>query len=162
MHEVGFGEEAGGDLLGGFEAGEGEGEAFADAVIVDWEDVGAAEAEDEQHLDGPTTDSSYLRQVLDDVFIGHTADAGEGGDGAVEGLGGEVSQGERFVVGEPGRAELLVGAVDEVLRVGMEALAAGIEAAEGMEAFDEAAMDGGGGFAVELLIDDAFDERLEG
>src|ERR1700722_2935773 len=31
-----------------------------------------------------------------------------------------------------------------------------------MEAFEHAAMDGGSGFAVQLLIDDAFDEGFEG
>jgi hypothetical protein len=40
--------------------------------------------------------------------------------------------------------EVLLGAVDWV------------------KAFDEAAVDGGGGFAVELLVDDALDEGLEG
>ncbi len=34
-------------------------------------------------------------------------------------------------------------------------------AAEGMEAFEQAAMDGGGGFAVELLVDDALDQRFK-
>ena len=33
---------------------------------------------------------------------------------------------------------------------------------DGIEALEEAAVDGGGGFAVELLIDDALDEGLEG
>ena len=36
----------------------------------------------------------------------HAADAGEGGDGAVEGFGGEVAEGEGLVGGEAGGAEL--------------------------------------------------------
>ena len=156
VHDVGFGEVHGGDFVGGFEFAEGEGEAFADAVVVDGEDVGAAEAEDEEHLDGPAADAADLGEVLDDGFVGHTADAGEGGDGAVEGLGGEVAEGEGLVVGEAGGAELLVGAVEQVL--GGEVLV-GCDRVEG---FKQAAVDGGGGLAVELLVDDALDQGFEG
>src|ERR1700733_14423390 len=80
MHDVGFGKVHGGDLVGGFEFAEGEGEAFADAVVAYGEDVGAAEAEDQQHFDGPAADASDPGEVLDDGFIGHAADLGEGGD----------------------------------------------------------------------------------
>src|ERR1700682_2180776 len=89
VDDVGFGEVGGGYFVCWLELAEGEGEAFADAVVVNGQDVGAAEAEDEQHLDGPLADAADLREVLDDVFVGHAADAGEGGAGAVEGLGGE-------------------------------------------------------------------------
>ena len=161
VHVVGFGEVHGGDFVGGFEFAEGEGEAFADAVVVDGEDVGAAEAEDEEHLDGPAADAADLGEVFDDGFVGHAADVGEGGDGAVDGFGGEVAEGEHLVFGEAGGAELLVGAVEEVLRGGM-GCGAWAEGHDGGEAFEQAAVDGGGGFAVELLIDDGFDEGFEG
>jgi hypothetical protein len=98
-----------------------------------------------------------VREVFDDGFVGHATDAGEGGDGAVDGFGGEVAEGEGFVVGEAGGAELLVGAVEEVMGIGVIA-----DTADGMEAFEQAAVDGGGGFAVELLVDDGFDERFKG
>ena len=97
MHDVGFGEVHGGDLVGGFEFAEGEGEAFADAVVVDGEDVGAAEAEDQQHFYGPAADAADLREVFDDGFVGHAADVSEIGDGAVDGFGGEVAEGEHLV-----------------------------------------------------------------
>ena len=42
VHDVGFGEVHGSDFVGWFELAEGEGEAFADAVVVDREDVGTA------------------------------------------------------------------------------------------------------------------------
>ena len=122
MHDVGLGEVHRGDLVGGFQFAEGEGEAFADAVVVDWEDVGAAEAEDEEHLDGPAADAADLGEVLDDGFVGHAADAGERGDGAVDGLGGEVAEGEGFVVREASGAELLVGAVEQMLGGGVVAM----------------------------------------
>src|SRR5580692_11092183 len=38
----------------------------------------------------------------------------------------------------------------------------GFERHRGREGFNHAAMNGGGGFAVELLIDDAFDECFKG
>ena len=156
VHDVGFGEIHGGDFVGGFEFAEGEGEAFADAVVVYGEDVGAAEAEDEEHFDGPAPDAAYCGEVLDDGFVGHPTDADEGGDGAIDGFCGEVSESEGLVVGEAGGAELLVGAVEKML--GGEVLVGG----DGVEAFEQAAVDGGGCFAVQLLIDDAFDESFEG
>ncbi len=40
--------------------------------------------------------------------------------------------------------------------------ACGFECQYGREGFEETAMDGGGCFAVELLVDDGFDESLKG
>jgi len=142
VHDVGLGEIHGGDFVGGFELAEGEGEAFADAVVVDGEDVGTAEAEDEEHFDGPAAYATNCGEMLDDGFVGHTTDASEGGDGSVEGFGGEVAEGEGLVVGEAGCAKLLVGAVEEMLCG--EVLVAG----DGVEAFEQAAVDGCGGFAM--------------
>lgn len=161
MHDVGFGEIHGSDFVGGLELTEGEGEAFADAVVVDGEDVGTAEAEDQEHFNGPSAYAANLYEMFDDGFVGHAADVFEIGDGAVDGLCGEIAEGEHLVFGEAGSAELLVGAVEEVLRAGMVWFSVGGDAADVVEAFDHAAMDGGGGFAVELLIDDGFDERFE-
>jgi len=95
--------------------------------------------------------------VLDDVVVGHATDTGEGGDGSVEGFGGEIAEGEGFIAGEAGGAELLVGAVEEVLGGGV-----GADSADGCEGLDEAAVDGGGGFAVELLVDDGLGEGFKG
>jgi hypothetical protein len=97
-----------------------------------------------------------LSEVVDYRFIGHATDLGEGGDCAVEGFGGEVAEGKGLVVGDASGAELLVGAVEEVL--GGEVLVAG----DGIEALEEATVNGGCGFAVELLVDDGFDEGFEG
>ncbi len=154
----GLGRRSGGDLLCGLEAEEGEREAFADAVVVDRKHVRTAEAEDEQHLDGPAADAAHLGEVLDDGLVGHAANAGEGGHGAIDGLGGEIAQGEALVVREAGGAQLLVGAVEQMLRIGMDETE---RRAEGLEAFEQAAMDGGRGLAVELLVDDGFDQCLE-
>ena len=134
------------------QAEKGEGEAFADAVVGDGEDVGAAEAEDEQHLDGPDADAADLGEAGDDFFVGHTTDGGEGGDGAVEGLRGEVAEGFGFGGGEAAGAEPVVGGLEQVLGRGMEFAEGGEQAFE----------DGGGGFAVELLIDDGLEQGFEG
>ena len=115
MHFVRFGEIGWGHLVGGFQFAEGEGKAFADAVVVDGEDVGSAEAEDEEHLDSPLADATNLCQVLDDCFVRHAADARKSGDGAIDGLCGEVAEGEGLVVREARSAELFVGAVEKVL-----------------------------------------------
>jgi hypothetical protein len=100
--------------------------------------------------------------VRHDGFVGHATDLNESGDGAVDGFGGEVAEGEHLVFGEAGGAELLVGAVEEMLGGGVGSGACGFECQYGREGFEKTAMDGGGGFAVELLIDDGFDEGFEG
>ena len=60
------------------------------------------------------------------------------------------------------RAELNSRAVEQVLGQGMRRVAVGAEAAEGLKAGDHARMNAGGRFAVELLIDDGFNESLKG
>ena len=61
-----------------------------------------------------------------------------------------------LVVREAGGAELFVGAIEQMLGCGVVA-----DAADGVEAFEQTAMDGRGGFAVELLVDDALDQGFE-
>ena len=95
--------------------------------------------------------------MLDDGLVGHAADGLEIRDGAIEGFGGEVAEGEHLVFGEAGGAKLLVGAVEEMLGGGVDS-----DAADVVEGLEQAAVDGGGGFAVELLIDDGFGEGFEG
>ncbi len=95
--------------------------------------------------------------MLDDGRVVHATDLCQGGDGAVEGFGGEVAEGEDLVVGEAGGAELRGGAVEQML--GRRVLA---EAAEGLEARDHAGVEGGCSLAVELLVDYGFGEGFEG
>ena len=158
FHIGGFGEEVGGDFDCGLEALEGEGEAFADAVVAGGEDVGAAEAEDEEHLDGPFADTANLGEVVNDGLVIHATNAGEGGDGAVESFGGEVAEGEGLIGGEASGAEFRCGDVEDLFGSGVD----GRERGHGLEAGDQAGMNRGGGFAVELLIDDGFGEGFEG
>jgi hypothetical protein len=60
-------------------------------------------------------------------------------------------------VGEAGGAQLFVGAVEQMLSG--EVLA---DTADRREGAEQARVDGGCGFAVELLIDDGFGEGLKG
>lgn len=96
--------------------------------------------------------------MLDDRFVGHAADGSEGGDGAVEGFGGEVAEGEGFVGREAGGSELRGGAIENLLGGGVD----GRKRGHGLEAGYQAGVDGGSGFAVELLVNDGFSESFEG
>src|ERR1700749_591912 len=143
LHLLARREEVGGHLLSWLEAEEGECKAFANAVIVDRQDVRTAEAEDEKHLDGPAADAAHLGKVLDDVLVRHLLDHGECRDGSIEGFGGEIAEGEHLVFREASRAELFVGAIEQMLRRAMDA-----ETAERLEAGEETSVDRRGGFAV--------------
>ena len=134
------------------QAVEGEGESFADAVVGYRQHVGAAEAEDEEHVDGPGADAADLGEAFDDFFIGHAANLNEGGDGSVEGFGGEVAEGFGFGGGEAGGTEEVVWRLKQMF-------GRGVKFAEGSE---QAFEDGGGSFAVEMLVDDGFEKRIEG
>jgi hypothetical protein len=71
-------------------------------------------------------------------------DGFQGGDGAVEGFGGEVAESLDLVETDSGGAKELVWSVEEELWRGV------VVAVEGAEA----AVNGGGGLAVELLVND--------
>ena len=73
------------------------------------------------------------------------------GHGAIERLGGEIAHCLDLVAGDAGGAQRLVGRVEQQLRRGVAA-----------EEFAHAPMDGGRGFAVQLLVEDRFEQRLEG
>lgn len=152
QHGVWFGEHGGVEGFALRQTVEGEGETFADAVIGDGEDVGAAEAKDEEHLDGPRADAANCGETLDDFRVGHAADGDEGGNGAVEGLRGEIAEGFGLGGGEAAGAEHVVGRLKQVFRSGMEL------AERGEQAFEN----GRGRLAVELLINDGFEQRLKG
>ena len=98
--------------------------------------------------------------MFDDGFVGHAANLFESGDGAVDGFSGEIAKGQGLVAGEARGTELLVGAIEDVLGRGVSAC--DFEGHYGREGFNKATVDGGGSLAVELLVDDGFDERFEG
>ncbi len=148
---AGGGEHGGVEGLALWEASEGEGESFANTVVGDGEDVGAAEAEDEEHLDGPDADTANFGEAFDNLLVGKTANPGEGGHGAVDGFGSEVAEGFGFGGGEATGAKHVVGSLEQVLGRRVEFAERGEQALE----------DSGRGFAVKLLVDDGFEQRFE-
>ena len=109
---VGFGQVGGFDGARFGDALKGEREAFAHAVVGYGQHIGAAQAEDEQHLHGPGADAANFGKAFDDVGVAHLADSGAGGHGAVEGARGKVAQGLDLVAGDAGGAERVVGRVE--------------------------------------------------
>ena len=127
--------------------------AAADSEVVGGEDVGTAEVEDEEHFDGPAADAFDAGEAFDEGGVVEMVAFGEGGDDAGEGFVGEVVEVGGFRAGESGGAEGgEVGARDVV---GRGELA-------GWKEFLEAAENGAGSFAAELLVDDGVDEGLKG
>ncbi len=131
----------------------GDGPAFFDAEVVDGEDVGAAEAEDQEHFNGPGADAADRDETFDEFFVGELFGLLEGGDDAIDGFLREVFHGEDFCSGEAGFAEDGLAEFEHFLRGG--------SAAGGAEGFD-AAVNGGGGFAGDGLIGDGFEKSFIG
>ncbi len=48
----------------------GDGPAFFDAEVVDGENVGAAEAKDQEHFNGPGADTADGNKAFDEFFVG--------------------------------------------------------------------------------------------
>lgn len=129
-------------------------DAAAEAEVVDGEEVGAAHDEDEEHFGGPAADAFDGEEGLDDVFVGHGGEGGDGDFAAVE-AGGEVEEVGAFLAGEAAGADdffvFFVDAQD----------AGGGGAAGGEEGFEFAEHRGGGG-GGDLLGEDGVAEGGEG
>jgi len=126
----------------------GDRPAFLYSEIVDGEDVGAAEAEDEEHFDGPGADATDRDEAFDEFFVGEFFGFFECGDDAFDCFLGEVFHGEDFCAGEAGFAEGLGAEFQHFLGCG--------NAPGFAESFD-AAEDGCGGFAGDGLVGDGFE-----
>src|SRR6267378_4012500 len=83
----------------------GYGPAFLYAEVVDGEDVGAAEAEDQEHFDGPGADAADGDEAFDEFFVGESLGLLERGDDAIDGFLREVFHGEDLCAGETGFPE---------------------------------------------------------
>ena len=79
--------------------------AAADSEVVDGEDVGTAEVENEEHFDGPAADAFDAGEAFDEGGVVEMVAFGEGGDDAGEGFVGEVVEVGGFRAGESGGAE---------------------------------------------------------
>ena len=131
----------------------GDGPAFLYAEVVDGENVGAADAENQKHFNRPSADAADGSQALDEFFVGELLRVFERGDDAFNCFFGEVFHGDGFGAGEAGFAEGLFAELEHFLRAG--------RATRGAERFD-AAVDSGSGFAGDGLIRDGFEQRFVG
>ena len=97
---------------------------------------------------GPMPRTSVSRSTISasDIFANRRVR----GHGAVEGAGGQVAQRLDLVAGDAGGAQELVGRVEQELRRGIAA-----------EVLAHAAMNGGRGLAVQLLVEDRLEQRFE-
>src|SRR5205085_5240011 len=78
----------------------GDGATFADAEIVDRENVRAAKAEDEEHFDSPGAYAADGNQPLDQFFVRELARCFKRGNGAIDGFLCQVFHGKDFGGGE--------------------------------------------------------------
>src|SRR5713101_2004655 len=131
----------------------GDGPAFFDAKVVDGEDIGAAEAEDQEHFDGPGADAADRDEAFDKFFVGEFFRLFERGDDAIEGFLREVFHRKDFCTGETGFAKGWLSEFEHLLGRRRTTVAA--------QRLD-AAVDRGGGFARDRLVGDGFEESFVG
>jgi hypothetical protein len=127
----------------------GDGPAFFYAEIVDGEDVGTAEIENQKHFDGPGADAADGDEAFDEFIVGELFGLLAGRNDAFEGFSGEIFHGEHFCAGQAGFAEGGSFEFQHFFWSGRAAVVA--------EGFD-AAEDSGGGFAGDGLVGDGLHE----
>ncbi len=131
----------------------GDGPAFLHAEVVDGENIGATEAEDQKHFHGPGADAADGGQAFDEFLVGEFLRVIECGDDAFNSLFGEVFHGHCLCAGEAGFAQSLFAELYHFLGCG--------GATGRAESFDTAE-NGCGGFAGDGLIGDSFEEGFIG
>ena len=143
--KIGFGGSAA-ELIGSLEAA-------LDTEVVDRQYIQPTERENQQHLDRPASHTVNLNEAEDQFFVVETPCLRAGRDNSVTRLGGDVADGGDFVARETDRAQARKMRCQHLVRFG-EALAR-IER-------DEAAENGFGGAAVELLVRDGARQAFVG
>ncbi len=131
----------------------GDGPAFLYAQVVDGKHVGAAEAENQKHFDGPGANAADRSQPLDEFFVGEFLRVFESGDSALDRFFGEIFHGDNFRAREAGFAKSLFAQLEHFLRRG--------RAARRAERFDPS-KNGGGRFTGDGLVSDSFQQRFIG
>jgi hypothetical protein len=91
-------------------------ETLAHAEVIAWQHVGAAQAEHQQHLGRPPADAAHGNEALDQLVVGERGRGVIVGDGAIEGLRGEVFQRGDLREGEADAAQHLGGRRVDVRR----------------------------------------------
>ena len=131
----------------------GDGPAFLYAEVVDGENVGATEAENQKHFNCPGADAADGSQALDEFFVGEFLCVFECRHDPFDRLFREVLHGHDFCAGKAGFAERWFAKLEHFLRAGC--------AASRAERFD-AAENGGSSFAGDGLVGDGFEESFVG
>src|SRR5260370_4595255 len=111
--------------FGKFSLTKGFRESFAHAVIVHWPDVGPAEIEKEQHLDGPTPNPTNSDQTRDDFFVAHLRQSARARYRPVDRFCCQILDRGDFVSRKTGTARLFVRSVKKSPRI--EILASRVE-----------------------------------
>ena len=120
---------------------------------MDGEHVGAAKAEDQEHLDGPRADSAHGDEAVDQFLVGHFVGFFERGHDAVDCFLREIFHGQDFCAGETGFSERGLFEFEHFLWGGWTA--------PGAEGF-HARVNRGGGFAGDGLVGDGFEQCFVG
>jgi hypothetical protein len=128
-------------------------ESAADAEVVNGQNVGAAEVENQEHFGGPAPDAFDLGQDLKQLKIGSLVAFIECGDVSRFCPFGDLEDVTRFGPGQARTPKALDIGPQNLLRRGKSVLA---------EKRDKAAKDGAGRLAAQLLVSDCLDERLKG
>lgn len=102
----------------------GDRPAFLHAEVVDGENIGAAEAKDQEHLDGPGADAADADKTLDEFLIRHGQGLFVRGHDAPKRLSRQILHRENFCAGEAGFAEDRLAQLEHLFRGGRAAVAA--------------------------------------
>lgn len=121
-----------------------------DAEIELGEDIGPTEAEDQEHLRGPATDSLHAGEVRDDLLVGPSAHARERNLTGID-LRREIPEVAELLPRQAGAAQSGVGRFEQLSR---PRVAAAVKAQDAVEY-------GPGGLPRELLVDDRAEQGVE-
>ena len=127
-----------------------EREPLAHAIVGHRQHIRPPHAENQQHFHRPRPNPAHRRQPLDNLRVRHLPDRRVGGHCPVQGAGRQVLQRLALVSGDPRRPQHLIRRIQQQLR---RRIAAKIRA--------HPAMDRSRGLAVQLLVEDRLEQRLE-
>src|SRR6266852_8842285 len=131
----------------------GDGPTFSHAQVVDGKDVRAAEAEDQEHLDGPGADAADGSEPLDELFVGEPLGLVVGRNHAGQRLARQILHRNDFCAGESCFAQNRLAQLQHFFGRGRTAI---------HTESPDAGKDGGGGFAGDGLVGDGFQEDFVG
>ena len=126
---------------------------LAQAVVVQWQDVGPAEPEHQEHLRAPAADAAHGDQPLDQCSVVERMRLVERRQLAAMDAAGEVLDGQHLGARQAAAAQVLVGGLQDMAR--REAIL------RAREQRLDPAVDRRRGLVRELLVDDRLGQRAE-